>query len=673
MKLFKSILMMSALCGLTLTSCSDDGYWDEASKGNLGNGVTYSFNTASDSYTYAYDSEAIGSEYSVIVNRSDASKAEALPLIVTASNPSVFSAEEVVNFEAGQHEATLIMTLAKELELEEKETLTLAIDPKAFGFSVPEAPKAPTAPTAPAEDATEEEKAQYDADMEVYEAALKEYEVKYAAYQETLKTYNKQMSEYKLTYTLTVEKEGMWNTLGEATFTDNFTFSKSGYGVTIQQNGADPTVFRLVKPYAETIGGAYANDNIVMYLLNPGETLAGVDVTQEGLVFFDTFGTGEAYDESSHIFALHPAQFSSLRNEAAWAYSRVTEWQENGLPGVIKLAPFFYVFVDSDGSGLGGWNYTQYDDIITIVFPGYVKKDFSVELAYNGMFVDPSEVKTIKGSAEYGSSVVSATAVVVQGKDAIVDAYSKLGTDYDYMKELDITASDFDVPMIVDAPTDYYTLAVFTFNEDGEMEDYNYVNFHYTGAEAPETWTAIAVGDYSYGAWAAMAGYVDEGLTLYQSDSDPTKYKITNWGFVDDEAGVYPEFEFTFDGTDVKVGDFENGYVHSSYGTMYVCDATDYFGAESPKDPSYYDSATQTFYFDVVYYVSAGYFGLGFETFEITGAPTAKARVAGEKNVKASDDVQTKYAPKKATLTDRKLVPFLSEEVSKKLNLKVIK
>jgi hypothetical protein len=197
------------------------------------------------------------------------------------------------------------------------------------------------------------------------------------------------------------------------------------------------------------------------------------------------------------------------------------------------------------------------------------------------------------------------------------------------------------------------------------MEDYNYANFHYTGSEAPETWTAIAVGDYTYGAWAAMGGMVDEGLTLYQSDSDSTKYKITNWAFVDEKNGVYPEFQFTFDGTtDVKVGDFESGAVHNTYGPVYVCDASDYFNpSESPQEPSYYDAASKTFHFNVVYYVSQGAFGYGFETFEITGAPTAKARVAAEKNMKGCDNAQIKYAPKKARLTDRNLVPFISEEV----------
>ncbi len=677
MKFFKSILMLSALVGVTLTSCSDDGYWDEANKANLGKGVLYSFNNNSDSYVYGYDETVAGEEFSVIVTRSDASKAETLPLTVSASDPTVFTAEEAVYFEAGKNEATYTITLAKELELEETENITVSISPEAFGFDVPEAPVAPEKPTAPGESASDEEKAAYDAALEAYETEYAEYEKELESYNVSYATYTKQMSEYKLSYTVTVTKEGLWNTIGEATFYDNFTFSASGYPVTLQQNGGDPTIFRLVKPYAGVFNNGYDTDNIVMYLLQPGETLAGVDITENDLVFFDTFGTGEDYDETSHIYALHPAQFTSLRKEESWLHSKVLEYQDNGLPGVIQLAPFFYVFVDSDGSGLGGWNYTGYDNIITIVFPGYSKKDYSTEVVYNGLFVDPSDNRSIYASATFGSDVASATAVLVPGKDAIVDAYGKLGDDsYEYQLDLDVSTSDFQMPMIADASTGTYTLAVFTFDEEGEWQDYNYVNFNYTGSEPPETWTAIAVGDYTYGAWAALDGAVDEGLTLYQSDSNPTKYKIENWGFTDPEQGVFVDFEFTYDSNDgtVHVGDFENGYVHPTYGAMSTMEAGDYFDPEdSPQEPSYFNSERMTFYFNVVYYVQAGYFGYGWESFRITGEPSTKARKAADKNVGTSSDLQTKFAPKKVSLFDRKHVPFYSESVSKRLGIKLRK
>lgn len=110
----------------------------------------------------------------------------------------------------------------------------------------------------------------------------------------------------------------------------------------------------------------------------------------------------------------------------------------------------------------------------------------------------------------------------------------------------------------------------------------------------------------------------DPGYSFYKDPNYKDTYKIANWFY-----GV--DFTFTWDGGSVvKVADQFSGYVHASYGNVNVMELSDYAGQE--MSPSYYDAETKTFYFGVVYYVSAGNFGYGYETFTVDGSQPAAAR-----------------------------------------------
>lgn len=122
----------------------------------------------------------------------------------------------------------------------------------------------------------------------------------------------------------------------------------------------------------------------------------------------------------------------------------------------------------------------------------------------------------------------------------------------------------------------------------------------------PETWTVRHTGDYEY---AQFWSGDDPGLSLLQSDIYPDRWKIEQWGY-----GV--DFRFTWNQTTNKilVDDQPTGYTHSSYGPVSIDDFVDYSGDASVGE-SYYEDGV--FYFNVIYYVSAGYFGYGYETFTL--------------------------------------------------------
>jgi len=165
------------------------------------------------------------------------------------------------------------------------------------------------------------------------------------------------------------------------------------------------------------------------------------------------------------------------------------------------------------------------------------------------------------------------------------------------------------------------------------------------------TWTAIATGTYSY---SQMLEGDEPGMTLYQKDQDKTQYKITKWFDMSDDGTGGVDFCFSMDSKGkITVKDQFTGYVHSSYGEVWVTEYADYFGQ---GDQSYYEDGVYNF--DIAYYVSAGYFGAGFETFTVNAAAgakkapkTAKAKTMKKKSVKkahkASDFVGVKTNYKK--------------------------
>lgn len=123
------------------------------------------------------------------------------------------------------------------------------------------------------------------------------------------------------------------------------------------------------------------------------------------------------------------------------------------------------------------------------------------------------------------------------------------------------------------------------------------------------TWNLVGTGTYTYN---VMYGedVPDPGYELYQREDKPEIYKIPNWF-----EGADFTFKWDSETNKVLVTDQFSGYVHPSYGEVWVDEVSDYAGEE--VEPSYYDPESKTFYFGLIYYVSAGSFGHGYETFTL--------------------------------------------------------
>lgn len=120
-----------------------------------------------------------------------------------------------------------------------------------------------------------------------------------------------------------------------------------------------------------------------------------------------------------------------------------------------------------------------------------------------------------------------------------------------------------------------------------------------------------------------QAGHLFEGEIpgyICQSDIDPSRYMLVP--FIYNEEGMV--FTMDADGKIAVDAQF-TGASHQTYGPVYATDiVTAGFASNFPNNKSHYDEATRIFYFDLLYHVSAGYFGAWEDTFKVTGKATSK-------------------------------------------------
>ncbi len=225
--------------------------------------------------------------------------------------------------------------------------------------------------------------------------------------------------------TLKLEYPEPYTSIGKGTFHDTWMF-ENAYTVEICQNDLDPNSFRMIDPYSEGLQKeGYAPDYVKegpaeyvdFRILKKGDVFKGVTITQDDLVVWNMFRTGYFNTNyNDEVYVIHPSSFTSMATEDKWLLSKVLSYQENGLPAVVQFAPMYYMLNN------GGWNYTTQEGAYTIVFPGVVLKDYSLELAYGGFVVAADDETTYPvARVAFGEDVAQIQYVFVEGditKDA---------------------------------------------------------------------------------------------------------------------------------------------------------------------------------------------------------------------------------------------------------------
>lgn len=497
MKLYKSLFIVAAItCGM-MTSCSEDGYWDKATPAALGltDGTSYAFDSKSLSYVY-YPADALnGTDINVTITRGDASKDFTLPIKAVFSDSTLISGPESVTFTAGQNTAVYPIHFIREIEIGEAVTAKLAIDTASVGIPRVEMPAELDSL------ATAADSAKYKADSTAYEI------------------YQTKLANYKLATTVSIMKDYNWTPLGKGTIYETFWFASDDdpvaeASVTIMQAVENNKIFRVVDPWSglADYAGAKLNGNqmnIQFRLLEVGETLDDVTITQKDLVYYDRSNTGyhhPSYD--ADVWILHPAEFTNTATEDNWLHNKVLSYQENGLPAIVQLAPRYYMF------GVGGWNNSQSDDIVKIVFPGVKVYDYSAEVSYVGMFTNPDGAISVWGDLTLGDDAKTAKAVIIsQDADpaAVADAIAA-----GELEATDVEAGRIELPMPEDA-NGKLQIVVAVIDED-EAKNVATAKFEYYSGKNP--WTSLGMGQLTDNLFITM--YSPDGVSSY----DPQTYEV---------------------------------------------------------------------------------------------------------------------------------------------------
>ena len=502
---------------------------------------------------------------------------------------------------------------------------------------------------------------------------------KYASYYSAANNYS---------YSVTRVK---WILLGEADLFDGFWF-EDHFTTKIYMKDGDPNTFRLEDPFAAYASILDGNQSqfVTFTILNKGEKLSDVigsraddadeAFSKDGYVFYTTMNTGynhPSYGKDVEMF--HPGSIFSKVTEDDFAFQYVDQWQEEPveiegekytLPGYIKFAPYYYM------RGTGGWNQTTEDGICTLTFPGFtpvslyeanLEDDFDWEEVYSGDFYSnitgaAKNVTLYKGicttttdscdvryAEEYGTPY-AIEAPYAEGydiyfwvKNGRISIPNAMKEDFEYQPTgIGTTVGNQPLYAVVNGSSS-------SFSDNEVSLNISFVTLDNKGNVTSEqgtmdevlsnAWLPIGTVDYTYSIMFEEP-QVDEGLVICKRIDDDKLYRISDWFY-----GVDYLFTWDQETNAVTVPEQYTGYTHSTHGDVMIQDLATYAESTYEEYPCYFDPETSTFHTSVIYYVSAGNFGYGEETFVFNPTEGA-AKVPAAK--KAEKPVITKFVPRQS-------------------------
>lgn len=260
-----------------------------------------------------------------------------------------------------------------------------------------------------------------------------------------------------------------WVSLGTGKFGDHYHFNADyDVDVEIQQNGSDPTEFRLVNPYAgyrelteyEATGDETGPDPYLVFrVLKNGERVNGTTVTHDDLVYFDAYYTGMIDDNYGvDPFLAHPSRWGSEFAESEWLRSIVVKYQEDGVtPSNVQLAPVFFWVTDKE-AGRGYWSgdsYLGYNNLIEIKFPGAERIDLDASVSFVEIVDSTPEQSVALVAFEHSAAITAGKIVIAANQEDAVAAFADASRCTEATE-----AGEYEVLLPANAPSgDYYIYA----------------------------------------------------------------------------------------------------------------------------------------------------------------------------------------------------------------------
>lgn len=455
-----------------------------------------------------------------------------------------------------------------------------------------------------------------------------------------------------------------WCAMTDDWLTTFFNTGNPTWPVQVQERDDMPGLFRVINPYCENFpynepGDFDADNDYYLYIdaTNP-EAVYIPELTETGM----DWGYG-----MFNIWSMAGYYLSKNRPSDADPYFGKYEngaitFPKNGL--MIMMADY------NDG-GLyqankdGKW--TIVIDPSKVVQPPYeatIEDDFDWEevftgdfksgilgytntntTLYKGVCTNKTDNCDVRFEETYGTPYTIAAPYAEDYNLVFCVQNGKIIVPTDYESQaIGIQAMGKDVYAIINAKESVFTEKSITLNitftnEDGSIE-YGTSNEVISNI----TYTTIGTADWTYTIFFTdvdeegnKAPSVDPALELQQRDDDPTQYRLLHWGY-----NVTLNFSIDKDGQ-VSVPEQESGYAHPSYGMIMVSDMNNYTDSKNYPSKMTEDG---DYAIPVIYYVSAGNFGYGYEYLTLHPGvmpepAAAKAKVAAKK-----DGVKTKKVKK---------------------------
>ncbi len=329
------------------------------------------------------------------------------------------------------------------------------------------------------------------------------------------------------TYTFKVGAPSPFKSIGKGTMVENYLWGFST-PVEILQSEENPYIYRVQNGYALKVSqdGDDPSEYIEITLLQPGETIYDVPITMEDLVYFSPTSTGNYYDDGTYtgtIWLYHPAHFGKLATEDNFYYSRVLGYKEDGTPGQIQLAPRYHIVP----AGVGYSSYNK-DDVCVITFPGFVPKDYSADIAANGIFTDFAGNVYASAIAEFGADATNVKAVVVPvdaDPDAVADALASGDIEGEV---IDTNSSTIEVP-IEEGLSGKLMIVLVVLDEANAIKGTYVSAFEYYGGSS-NPWQSIGIGLYSEDFISSVYGVdaVQYEVEIEENTEHPGLYRMVN-------------------------------------------------------------------------------------------------------------------------------------------------
>ena len=291
----------------------------------------------------------------------------------------------------------------------------------------------------------------------------------------------------KSEYLFTIGVPSPWESLGEATYADDYVSTWFGvdndeYKVEIQENLLQPGLFRLVNPY----GAAYPYNE-------PGDwddsqdwyfEINAVDPTA---VFINLQEVGMDWGYGMFSFG----SIAALRMSQG---KTLEEVKEDGLTGTFENGvitfPAGQLLAKMADYNDGGMYPANGSGAFVVVMPGVIRADYSIDVNYIGRFINLDDASYVVAEVELGEDVANAKiALVADDSEILLDDIVE-GIDDGSIEAMDVSASG-NYNISCDEDGDYILVAV-SYNEDGELQEVDTDSFEYAVDSVDDVITSLS-------------------------------------------------------------------------------------------------------------------------------------------------------------------------------------